>query len=169
MDMTSGFGLPPVARRIDTDRLILDPVTLAIARAVAAGDCSDLQVGEGWPHEDTRDAMSMAAADGAGPAWLITLEGRVIGDCGAFSWPDESGEVKIGYGLAEPYRNRGYATEAAAGLCAWLITEAGATRITAVDVLDDNMASRRVLEKLGFTVTSKSDNGISYVLTPTRP
>ena len=95
-------------------------------------------------------------------------EGRVIGDCGAFTWPDESGEVEIGYGIAEPYRNRGYATEAAAGLGAWLVAQAGATRITAMDVLGDNWSSRKVLEKLGFTLTSESDKGVSYVLTPAR-
>jgi [ribosomal protein S5]-alanine N-acetyltransferase len=154
------------ARRIATDRLVLEPITPAIARAVAAGDSSALVVGDGWPHEDTRDAMVMAVADDAGPAWLITLGGRVIGDCGACSWPDASGAVEIGYGLAAPYRNRGYATEAAAALCAWLITQAGAVRITAVDVLGDNWSSRRVLEKLGFTVTGESDGGVSYVLTP---
>ena len=139
----------------------MDPVT-------AWAYCSGLEVGGGWPHEDTRDAMLMAAADNAGPAWLITLEGRVIVDCGAFSRPDESGEVEIGYGVAEPYRNRGYATEAAAGLCVWLVAQAGATRFTAVNVLGDNWSSRRVLEKLGFTLTRESDEGVSYVLTPAR-
>jgi [ribosomal protein S5]-alanine N-acetyltransferase len=166
--MTSGPDFLPKAQRINTDRLVLEPITLAIARAVVAGACSGLEVGEGWPHEDTRDAMVMAAAECAGPAWLITLKGRVIGDCGALNWPDQSGEVEIGYGLAEPYRNHGYATEAVAALCSWLVAETGAVRLTAVNVLGDNWASRRVLEKVGFTVTDESGKGVSYVLIPKR-
>jgi RimJ/RimL family protein N-acetyltransferase len=152
--------------RIETERLVLVPVTPAIARAVMAGDLSALDTGEGWPHDDTIDAMRMMTEPDAGPGWLITSGGRVIGDCGAFAWPNRSGDMEIGYGLAAPYRGHGYATEAAAAFCSWLFSDAGAARITAVNVLSDNLPSRRVLEKLGFTVTDESDGHVSYALTP---
>jgi RimJ/RimL family protein N-acetyltransferase len=74
------------------------------------------------------------------------------------------GQVEIGYGVAAPYRGHGYATEAVAGLCRWLVDEAGATRLVAVDVLTDNVASRRMLEKVGFTITHESDRSVSYAL-----
>lgn len=129
---------------------MLQPVTRELARAVLAGDLSGIRVGPGWPHPDTADAMAMALAPDAGPTWVITADGVVIGDCGGFSWPDANGVVEIGYGLAEPFRGKGFATEAAEGMCRWLFTEAGAKVITATGVKADNVASRRVLEKIGF-------------------
>jgi RimJ/RimL family protein N-acetyltransferase len=153
-----------VQNRLETERLVLEPVTVEVARAVITGDLSTLQAGEGWPHEDTMDAMNTALGPEAGPGWLITLEGRVIGDCGAFGWPNESGAVEIGYGLAQPYRGYGYGTEAAGALCHWLFHEAGATLITA-EVLVGNVASQRVLAKLGFAITSSNNERITYALT----
>jgi len=41
--------------------LVLEPVTLEMARAVIAGDLSALRVIDGWPHDDTVAAMSIAA------------------------------------------------------------------------------------------------------------
>lgn len=149
--------------RIETERLILDPITPGIARAVVAGDLSTLSSGEGWPHADTADAMAMSLTPGAGPGWLIILSGIVIGDCGAYA-PGASGEVEIGYGLAVPYRGQGYATEAVRALCRWLVTAAGATRLVASDVLAQNLASRRVLEKVGFTVTAEDQEHVSYAM-----
>ena len=150
-------------RRIDTARLVLEPLGLATATAVIDGDLSSLDAAEGWPHEDTFDAMATALQPGGGPGWLITLEGRVIGDCGAFSWPDRAGVVEIGYGLSASFRGHGWATEAIDALCTWLFSEAGAVRIT-VDVLTGNVASRMVLEKLGFTITGESGEEVSYEL-----
>lgn len=149
---------------IVSSRLLLQPVTSEIALAVVSGRTSDIPVGAGWPHEDTADAMAMALLPEAGPSWLITLDGIAIGDCGAFSWPDASGTVEIGYGLAEPYRRSGYGTEAAEAMCGWLLTEAGATAITANGVEADNLASRRVLEKLGFSHVGEEDGRGSYRL-----
>ncbi len=57
-------GVTPAARRIDTDHLVLEPITPAIARAVAAGDCSALVVGDGWPHEDTTAPRPTSMARG---------------------------------------------------------------------------------------------------------
>src|SRR5665213_878406 len=98
---------PVPVRRIETERLILEPVTPDIARAVVAGDFSSLDAAEGWPHDDTTDAMAMMTGSEAGPGWLITTGGSVIGDCGAYAWPDSTGEVQIGYGLAAPSRGHG--------------------------------------------------------------
>jgi [ribosomal protein S5]-alanine N-acetyltransferase len=98
--------------------------------------------------------------------WLITFGGRVVGDCGTLGMPNQFGEVEIGYGLAAPARGSGYATEAAGAVCAWLFARADVSLISAVGVLADNLASRRVLEKLGFTVSSESDQQVSYALTP---
>lgn len=55
----------------------------------------------------------------------------------------------VGYWIAVPHQNRGLASEAVA-LTAWLAFDAlGADGLTAC-VFEGNLASRRVLEKLGF-------------------
>jgi RimJ/RimL family protein N-acetyltransferase len=150
--------------RIETARLVLEPVTTEIARAVIAGDLSSLSVAEDWPHEDTVDAMSIVVENDAGSVWLILLDGRVIGDCGTSGAPSPSGEVVIGYGLGASSRGRGFATEAMRAVCAWLFAQPEVTRIVAVGVLAGNIASRRVLEKLGFVVARESDQDVSYAL-----
>lgn len=151
-EVVVGGRVPPLT----TSRLVLEPVSQELARAVVTGDLSGIRRAAGWPHADTADAMALALGPDAGPSWVITVDGEVIGDCGGFSWPDAGGAVEIGYGLAEPYRDRGYATEAAAAVCQWLFAEAGATVITATTVDPENAASRRVLEKLGFELVGDS-------------
>jgi RimJ/RimL family protein N-acetyltransferase len=148
---------------IVTSRLVLEPVTRQLALDVVSGHFSDIPAGAGWPHADTADAMAMALAPDAGPSWVVTVDGVVIGDCGAFSWPDERGVVEIGYGLAERFRGEGYATEAAGGMCRWLF-EAGARTITATAVEAANVASRRVLEKLAFVLVADDGRYVSYRL-----
>ena len=152
-----------------TPRLVLEPVTQRFAEAVVTGRLGDVRAGSGWPHEDTADAMAMAMASDSTPTWVITVDGVVIGDCGAFGWPDERGVVAIGYGLAEPFRGSGFATEAVAAMCRWLCANAEATAITATSVLVDNYASRRVLEKLGFVEVDSDDRHVSYLLATAKP
>lgn len=160
-----GEQVAPIA----SSRLVLQPVTPEIARAVVSGRISEIPAVPGWPHDDTVDAMAGALLPESGPGWLITLDGMVIGDCGAFSWPGESGTVEIGYGLAEQHRGRGFGTEAARAMCDWLFAQAGATEITATGVGASNIASRRVLEKLGFTDHSEDRGRVSSRLEPTSP
>jgi RimJ/RimL family protein N-acetyltransferase len=128
------------------------------------GRLGGICAGPGWPHQDTADAMVMALSSDSVRSWVITVDGVVIGDCGAFGWPDERGVVEIGYGIAEPFRRRGFATEAVAAMCEWLATNAAATAITATSVEVDNLASRRVLEKLGFTQVHSDDRHVGYLL-----
>ena len=149
---------------IPTSRLILQPVTPEIAQAIVSKRVSELPAGDGWPHADTADAMAMALLPGAGPGWLITLGGLVIGDCGAFAWPDASGTVEIGYCLALAYWGKGFGTEAAEAMCNWLLTEADTTVITASGIDADNLPSRRVLEKLGLAAVGDGAVHVAYRL-----
>ena len=150
-----------VASRTVGERVVLEPVTPDLARAIVAGDLSGLNPGQGWPHDDTLDAMGMATTADAAPGWLIVVADQVVGDCGTFGWPNEAGEVEIGYGLAAPFRGQGYGTEAVRAMCIWLFTEAAA-RVIKADVLADNAASRALLGKLGFYVTGTRDDIVSY-------
>ncbi|MBU3130122.1 GNAT family N-acetyltransferase [Clostridium tagluense] len=64
-------------------------------------------------------------------------------------YPNEKGEVIIGYGTNETFQNKGYMTEAVEGLIKWIFTNPKALSIVA-DTEKTNIASHRVLEKNGF-------------------
>lgn len=138
---------------------MLLPQTLEAARALLAGEETGLLLADGYPHADTLDALRMfvehGSTDGDG-GWFVTLaDGRVIGDCGTLGWTDQHGHVEIGYGLAAPYRGRGYGTEAARALADWVTSRPGVTGVTA-SVEVGNIASRRLLERLGFELTGEA-------------
>jgi RimJ/RimL family protein N-acetyltransferase len=147
---------------IHTERLEFRPVTAETAAAVIAGDLSGLTVGDGWPHDDTRDGLG-GVAHGA-DAWLVTLDGVVIGDCGTHGPVDDAGDIELGYGLAAPYRGRGLGNEIAVGLSAHLRGLPGVRRVVANEVLADNIPSRRALERAGFTCVRETDELSWYAL-----
>jgi RimJ/RimL family protein N-acetyltransferase len=149
--------------RITTARLVLVPVEADAARAVVSGDLSGVRAGQGWPHDDTIGALRLALDFGGALGWFVTLDGVVIGDCGTHGGPDEAGSVEIGYGLAQPYRGRGYATETADALAAWLLTVPGVRRVVASALRTGNPASRRVLEKAGFHLEGEDAELAWYV------
>jgi RimJ/RimL family protein N-acetyltransferase len=147
--------------RIETERLVLVPLSAATARAIARGDLSGVDHTEGWPHADTLDAVGTVAQNAAPrPMWLVTLAGRVIGDCGTVGAVD-TGEVEIGYGLAAEYREQGYGTELVAGFSQWLLRQPGVRRVVA-DVEIGNIPSQRALERAGFVRTARGDTLLSF-------
>lgn len=148
-------------RRLTTERLVLVPQTLAAARAVLAGEDAGLELAEGFPHADTFDALRMFVEHGSSDddgGWWVTLRSdrRVIGDCGTLGWTDDRGRVEIGYGLAAPSRRQGYGTEAVRALAGWVAAQPGVTAVTA-SVEVGNLASRRLLERLGFVLVGEAD------------
>ena len=159
--------IPIHQERIETPRLVLVPLDRDEARRVLDGDTSAVEHADGWPHDDTRDALRMATkAEAPWPVWLILADGVVIGDCGAAGEIDESGVVDIGLGLASEWRGRGYGTESIHALSQWLMRQPAVERVVARDVLADNAASRRALEKAGFVVESTGEGVVSYALVP---
>lgn len=80
--------------------------------------------------------------------WLATIN-QCIGRVYIHSKPELNGEVEIGYGIAEAYRNQGYATEAGTAAVKFAFEKAGLPYLVAI-VKPENLASRRVVEKLGF-------------------
>jgi GNAT superfamily N-acetyltransferase len=117
-------------------------------------------VGRGWPHADTAAGLSFMAAGGW--TWLVVDDtGSVVGECGTKSPPD-GGAVEIGYGLAGPSRGKGLGTRAVRALTDWLIARPAIERVFA-HVAEDNQASRRVLERLGFSVDHLEGGELVYV------
>ncbi len=86
--------------------------------------------------------------------WLIELKtGTHAGEL-CFKGIDESGSAEIGYGIAENYQNCGYATEAVCAVVDWALKQNTINCVTA-EVVKDNIASVRVLEKSGFKLTGR--------------
>jgi RimJ/RimL family protein N-acetyltransferase len=142
-------------------RLALRPLTPAHAQAVLDGDLSGLAPGEGWPHADTLDGLR--GVTGGSFGWLVLLSGVVIGDCGTLGGIDASGDVEIGYGLAAPYRGHGHGTEMVRGLVDFFRARPGVRRVVAGTLLD-NLPSRRVLERAGFTLERVDRDEARYAL-----
>lgn len=143
---------------------MIRPCTPEVARAVLSGDALPFDVGRGWPHADTADALRPVASsdDGAG-TFLIVADGLVVGDCGWYGPPGDDGEVEIGYGLAAPYRGRGLGTAAVRELLEWLRTQPEVRRVVA-ETSADNVASRRLLDRLGFTLAETGATTVRYAL-----
>jgi RimJ/RimL family protein N-acetyltransferase len=170
--VSSHGGEPPSELR--TERLVLRPLTLSLARAILAGDR-----GPGWaagfPQEGDHSVASLlVAAAQASPtdvsdeapsrwgAWTLTThDGELIGTAG-FHGPPREGEVEIGYGLAGEHRGRGLAGEAVAALLAF----AGAQGVESAfaHVAPGNEASLRLLRRAGFHPAGRDERTGELVL-----
>jgi ribosomal-protein-alanine N-acetyltransferase len=77
----------------------------------------------------------------------IERDGELIGAVGYIS--GEPGQAEIGYWIGKPWWGNGYATEAASALMGYCFDEAGFRRLNCGHFID-NLASARVIKKLGF-------------------
>jgi ribosomal-protein-alanine N-acetyltransferase len=90
-------------------------------------------------------------------------EGRYIGRCGIYEHRGADnavvpGEGQLAYYLARPYWGRGLATEAGRALVEFAFKELGLSRIEA-GINATNLASLRVVEKLGFVWLRSGEGG----------
>ena len=142
--------------------MVLAPLDEEVAHAVLAGDFSVVTSADGWPHDDTLDALQVATAPGGGSlVWLVMLGEVVIGDCGTLGGVDDQGAIELGYGLAAEHRGRGYGNELVRALSGWLLSQPQVEQVVAREVLADNIASRRALENAGF-VLEREEGGLTW-------
>jgi [ribosomal protein S5]-alanine N-acetyltransferase len=126
---------------------------------LAEGQPRGLVLGPGFPSPFGMEIAGFAARrdpdDTRQAHYFIvhTADRAIVGEIG--SSLDDSGSVQIGYGVTEPCRGRGYATAAVVALTAHL--QPGRVYAT---VPVDNVASRRVLEKAGFTAGDESTEDV---------
>ncbi|MDA8102786.1 MAG: GNAT family N-acetyltransferase [Nitrospiraceae bacterium] len=144
--------------QLSTPNLTLLPFDAQTARAVVNGDLSSLSPAEGWPHEDTVDGLSGAVKYGWPAGWMVMLEGKIIGDCGTHGPANSDGVIEIGYGLAAPFRGRGFGTELVGAASQWLLGQPDVRAVIATTLVA-NVASRRVLEKNAFVLSGFDDEG----------
>ena len=157
---------------LETDRLILRPGTVGEATIYRRL----------WTERDPRvpphrrinlegrptveDIAARLRAEGAEPGpGLLAVERKgtadVIGYCGLIIGGNgSSDQPELAYELLRAVHGRGYATEAGQAVVTWAVA-AGYRRLWA-GVWDWNVASRRVLEKLGFRETGRVGPGSAY-------
>jgi ribosomal-protein-alanine N-acetyltransferase len=119
---------------------------------------------EGRPTEEDIAAQIRGELHASRPG-LLVVERRgtaeVIGYCGlVFSENEPADEPELAFEVLSAFHNSGYATEAGAAVIAWA-GEAGYGRLWA-SVWDWNVASRRVLEKLGFRDTGRTNSETAH-------
>jgi RimJ/RimL family protein N-acetyltransferase len=108
--------------------------------------------------EDTRrqlESIPERATDGWGFWALEEREGeRLVGGVGLFPLNWEGPEIELAYHIVPSAWGRGYATEAGKALlaAAW---DAGLDYVVAV-ALPENVASRRVMEKVGMELEGRA-------------
>lgn len=98
--------------------------------------------------------------------WLLVIRSVPFGAglVGFKGFPNQNGEVEIGYGIDKDYQNKGYTTEAAQAMIAWAFEEPSCRSITAQNTKKWNLASQRVLFKLGMKVYEESEDAFSLRL-----
>jgi len=150
-------GLDPASRE---DRIVAGRVVLRRARqgdlAMFHSAMSDVGVMRYWstpPHADlaTTEAWltDMIAADPQlSDDFVIEYQGQPIGKMGCWRLPE------FGYLLHPDFQGQGLASDALAGLIAYL-RRRGLPRLKA-DVDPRNAASLRLLERAGFVVTGRA-------------
>lgn len=133
-----------------TDEHLIDLFNLFgdedVVRFYNMGKYSDLSDGQkfvDWYRNRYRDGLAIR--------WGISLKGKtdIIGTAG-FNNYTAYHRANIGYDLQKVYWNRGYVTEALEAIIAFGFSTLKVNRIEA-EVMQGNVSSERVLEKLGFT------------------
>lgn len=149
----------PAIEAIDTERLALRPVT--------AAHLDDLMAVSGDPEVTQFLPYATWAGRADAEAWLARIQaleaggsarqlvilsrtdGRAIGTLLLFRHDPGSRRIELGYVLGRAHWYRGLMHEAAAAACAHAFGPLGLRRIEA-EADPDNVASCRLLERLGF-------------------
>jgi ribosomal-protein-alanine N-acetyltransferase len=162
--------------RLQTERLNLVPFTLEVVDALDRHDRAERLIGatipDDWPDEDLGGLVSLYAdwirADpsvvGFGP-WVVIARAEhvVVGSAGFIGKPGPERTIELGFGTHPDYRNRGYASEAGRALAEWGLDQPGVDRVIA-KCDPDNVASVRVLEKIGMNRVGEADGQILWDL-----
>ncbi|NLE56743.1 MAG: GNAT family N-acetyltransferase [Planctomycetes bacterium] len=152
---------------IVTNRMRLVPATVALAQAELTSRAEfarllSATVPDEWPPEILADALPTflefieAAPDQIGWfVWYAIVRGPgetsgILAASGGFKGPPCDGTVEIGYSVLPRFQGQGFATETVRALVDWAFAQPGVSRIIA-ETTEGNVASMRLLHKLGFT------------------
>lgn len=148
---------------LETERLVLRPLTLADAETAFHGWTGDDEVAKyvSWlPHRTIDDTIAWLKEiewqhedDGAprdNYIWGFVLKetGELFGS-GGLIWEEDYQLYQVGYNIKESHWNRGYTTEAMRAILEFAATDLGILKVAGGHA-KENLASAKVLEKLGF-------------------
>jgi ribosomal-protein-alanine N-acetyltransferase len=155
------------------DRLRLERLGLARAKALLAGDFSGVDPAPGWPHDDTMDGVRIGAEhaesdEQTGFLAILRETGQVVGDAGWKGGPDAEGAAEIGYGIAAQSRGLGLGNELVGLIAGWAGSQPGVRSVVA-EVLAGNLPSRKALERNGFALTREEPPHVWYARTTAPP
>lgn len=144
---------------LHTARLRLRPITSADADDLYAlhSDAYVLRYWDSPPWTDPARAAGFIAhceqmaEEGSGARVVLerASDGAFLGWCGVTQWNPDYRSASLGYVLIAAAWGHGYATEAARALLQWGFDTLDLNRVQA-EADTRNLASARVLEKLGF-------------------
>ena len=145
---------PPIPSRV-----VLHPLTLELSSSITSGMPSGQAWAAGYPTEgdlvvasitlEAGDAHDSTTPWGPFQVCLADHDNTAIGGVGAIHPPDASGEVEIGYGIAESMRGQGLALEAVR-IFMDSVRDQGVNTFVAV-ISPENVPSQRLAERAGFT------------------
>ncbi|OJV66039.1 MAG: hypothetical protein BGO41_08900 [Clostridiales bacterium 38-18] len=149
---------------LETDRLRIVPLNLALFKLYLE-DYGKVQEKLGVkitiPNQDNDTQTLFANAYYAAESfpqlihWLTSWEiiskadNEIIGSICFKGPPNMEGSVEIGYEIFEPFRSKGYATEAVNAVIGWALSIPDVKRVLA-RVSEKNIASIKVLRTLAF-------------------
>lgn len=152
--------MAPAVPVLETERLTLRPLTLDDLDEMATllGDAEALVLWGGALDRDGARSwiernIARYASHGMGRCAVIWREtGEVVGDCGLIPTVVEGvDEIELGWVTRRSFWGRGIATEAGAAWRDHGLGEIGLRRIVSM-ISAENVASKRIAEKLGFSV-----------------
>ena len=166
----------PAIEAIDTPRLTLRPVGLehlgdlmrvngddAVTRFVPYKTWTSLEEAQAWLKR-----MEDIAATGTAYQFVLERKAdrRVVGTLLLFKYDEASRRIELGYALGKDAQGQGLMTEAVRAACRHAFDVLGIRRIEA-EVNPDNVASCRLLERVGFTLEGRmrqrwTGKGLTY-------
>jgi len=154
-----------VGNIIETERLILRPLTLADVNTAYYGWTSDPEVAKyvSWlPHNSINDtvewlkeiewkqdnASNVIFSDNYIWGFVLRETGELFGS-GGLIWEENQQLFQIGYNIMKTHWNHGYTTEAMRAILLFAATNLDIKKLAGGHA-KDNLASAKVIKKLGF-------------------
>jgi RimJ/RimL family protein N-acetyltransferase len=154
----------PLQPDIVTERLRLAWMSPRFIEASLDGRLEEAQsslgiyLPDGWPDADVRRRLVMRfeqmRSTPADAEWLLRAivrshDNGLVGVINFHGAPDERGRAELGYTVFEPFRRRGYASEAALGMMQWA-RKAHGVRTFVLSISPANLPSLSLAAKLSF-------------------
>ena len=154
------MALPIVTERLELRPYVIDDIPGL--HALLYGDPEAMRlIGGAVDLDETRRRIELYISHqrSEGYAFWAVVEretGALAGEAGLIPFGGEGPDVELGYAFGRPFWGRGFATEAGRAVLAEALGPLGFHRVVAV-TLPVNLASQRVLAKLGFVPAGRRE------------